>query len=56
VNQLERSVSRIDPESNEVVATVRLGNVPQRVAAGERRVWVTVRAADEALESGGATP
>jgi YVTN family beta-propeller protein len=44
VNQLDRSVSRIDTESNEVVATVRLGNEPQRVAAGEGRVWVTVRA------------
>ena len=53
VNQLDRSVSRIDPDSNEVVSTIRLGNEPHRVAAGEGRVWVTVRApeADVAEQS-----
>ena len=35
------------------MTTIRVGNEPQRVAAGEGRVWVTVRAPDEdeALES-----
>jgi len=52
VNHLAATVSRIDPESNEVVATIGIGNEPQRVAAGEGRVWVTVRApADVADES-----
>ena len=51
VNQLDRTVMRIDPESNEVVATIRPGNEPQRAAAGEGFVWVTVRAPeDEASE------
>ena len=44
VNQLSRTVSRIDPETNEVVATIPIGNEPQRIAAGEGFVWVTVRA------------
>ena len=34
-NSLGRSVSRIDPETNEVVDTIGIGNVPQRLAAGE---------------------
>jgi DNA-binding beta-propeller fold protein YncE/predicted Ser/Thr protein kinase len=52
VNQLDRSLSRLDPETGDVVATIELGNEPQRVAAGEGRVWVTVRLSEEdALES-----
>jgi YVTN family beta-propeller protein len=47
VNQLDGTVSRIDPESNEVVETISVGSEPQRVAAGEGRVWVTVRAPEE---------
>ena len=43
-NSLGRSVSRIDPETNEVVETIGVGNAPQRLAAGAGRVWVTVRA------------
>ena len=57
VNQLAGTISRIDPETNEVVETITVGNEPQRVAAGEGRVWVTVRAPeDEELESGTTTP
>ena len=37
MNQLDRTVMRIDPESGDVVATIALGNEPQRVAAGEGR-------------------
>jgi YVTN family beta-propeller protein len=44
VNQLAGTVSRIDPETNDVVATIPIGNEPQRIAAGEGYVWVTVRA------------
>jgi DNA-binding beta-propeller fold protein YncE len=43
-NRLDRTLSRIDPEGDEVVATIAIGNEPQRVAAGEGAVWVTVRA------------
>lgn len=50
VNITEGTVSRIDPMKNRVVATVHVGNAPQRVAAGLGLVWITVRA-----PSGGAT-
>ena len=43
-SSLDRSVTRIDPESGDVEATIGVGNEPQRVAAGEGGVWVTVRA------------
>jgi len=46
-NQLDRSVSRIDPETSEVTSTIPLGNEPQRLAAGDGRIWVTVRASEE---------
>ena len=46
-NSLDRTVSRIDPETNEVVATIEIRNVPQRIAAGEGAVWVTVQAPPE---------
>ena len=36
-NSLGRSVTRIDPDTNEVAATIPLGNSPQRLAAGEAR-------------------
>ena len=32
-------------------ATIELGNEPQRVAAGEGGVWVTVRAAETETET-----
>ena len=57
MNQLDRTVMRLDPESGDVVATIGIGNEPQRVAAGEGSVWVTVRApADDSLESDATTP
>ena len=40
-------MTRIDPESGDVVATIGIGNEPQRIAAGEGRVWVTVRAPED---------
>ncbi len=46
-SSLDRSVSRIDPETNDVEATIAVGNEPQRVTTGSGRVWVTVRAPDE---------
>ncbi len=57
VNQLDRTVMRIDPESGDVEATIEIGNEPQKVAAGEGFVWVTVRApAEEELEDEGGEP
>jgi YVTN family beta-propeller protein len=46
-NQLDRTVTRIDAGSGEVGKTIRIGNEPQRVAAGEGYVWVTVGAPDD---------
>jgi YVTN family beta-propeller protein len=43
-NSLDRTVNRIDPETGEVTTTIEIGNEPQRVAAGEGAVWVTVQA------------
>jgi YVTN family beta-propeller protein len=48
VNRGDRTIARIDPETNEVVATIELENEPVRAAAGEGAVWVTVQQADEA--------
>ena len=33
---------RIDPRTNRVVATIRIGNRPQGIAAGQGAVWVAV--------------
>jgi DNA-binding beta-propeller fold protein YncE len=49
-NRLEGTVSRIDPETNEVVATIEIGNGLQHIAAGEGAVWVTVQASEEQTE------
>ncbi len=49
-NSLGRSVSRIDPETNEVEATISVGNEPQRVATANGRVWITVRAPEQPVE------
>jgi YVTN family beta-propeller protein len=38
-------VSRIDPETNEVVATISIGNRPQGIIVAQGLVWVTVRKA-----------
>jgi streptogramin lyase len=51
-NKLDRTITRIDPDKGEAVATIPLGNDPQRLAAGEGRVWVTVRASGKAGEDG----
>ncbi len=57
VNQLDRTVMRLDPESGDVVATIGIGNEPQRIASGEGAVWVTVQApAEEELESDTTAP
>jgi YVTN family beta-propeller protein len=40
----DRAVSRIDPETSKVSTTIRLGNVPRRLAVGAGRIWVTVGA------------
>ena len=36
----DRSVSRIDPETKEIVKTFKPGGVPSEIAAGEGAVWV----------------
>ena len=43
-SSLDRTVTRLDPETGEVVATIEIGNEPQRMAAGGGAVWVSVRA------------
>ena len=45
---LDRTVARLDPATGETVATIEIGNEPQRVAAGGGAVWVSVRAAEQA--------
>jgi DNA-binding beta-propeller fold protein YncE len=35
------SVSRIDPESGDVVGTIPVGAIPLEVAVGEGSVWVS---------------
>ena len=42
LNSLRGTVSRIDPKTNRVAATVRLGNTPRQIAVGSAGVWVTV--------------
>ena len=57
VNQLDRTVMRLDPDRATSSRTIGVGNEPQRVAAGEGSVWVTVRApAEDSLESDATTP
>jgi YVTN family beta-propeller protein len=43
-NSGDGTVSRIDPSTSKVVATIDVGNRPERIAAGRDRVWVTVQA------------
>jgi YVTN family beta-propeller protein len=43
-NTGSRTLSRIDPATNEVVATIPLGNAPAGIAFGEDLVWVAVQA------------
>jgi DNA-binding beta-propeller fold protein YncE len=47
VNRSEGTVSRVDPELNEVAETITIGNVPRGVAAGGGAVWVTVGASGD---------
>jgi serine/threonine-protein kinase len=44
LNRNDGTVSRIDPDRNEVVATIAIGREPRRIAAGGKAVWVTVAA------------
>ena len=37
-------MSRIDPGTNEVVATIDVGNAPSGIAFADGFVWVTVQA------------
>jgi YVTN family beta-propeller protein len=41
VANADRTISRIDPQSNRVTATIPIGNVPNGIAADEHGVWVT---------------
>ena len=43
-NEFDGTVSRIDPETNKVVATITVGHSPGSVGVGYGRVWVAVRA------------
>ena len=47
-SSLDRTVTRLDPATGEIVATIELGNEPQRLAAGGDAVWVSVRAPEPA--------
>ena len=40
-NTLDGTVSRIDPATRRVVATIRVGGLPRGVAVGDEAVWVT---------------
>jgi len=42
-NQLDHTVSRIDQDANDVMATVDVRSEPGGVAAGAGSDWVTVR-------------
>jgi serine/threonine protein kinase len=46
-NRLDRSLTRLDPDTGDVVATTRLGNEPQRVAVGDGFVWLSVRGPEQ---------
>jgi DNA-binding beta-propeller fold protein YncE len=41
-NHCDGTVSRIDPETDEVVTTIELGLFPQWLAAAGEHVWVGV--------------
>jgi YVTN family beta-propeller protein len=46
-NSGDGTVSRIDPRTRTVVATIRVGNRPVGIAAGGGLVWVTVQAKEK---------
>ena len=43
-NAADGTVSRIDPETNEVVKTITVGNAPAGIAVVDGSVWVSVQA------------
>jgi YVTN family beta-propeller protein len=43
-NSAGRTVSRIDPATNQVVRTIPVGNVPVGIAIAGGLVWVTIEA------------
>ena len=43
-NSLDGTVSRIDPDANQVTATIEVGEAPQSVTVAHDLVWVTVQA------------
>jgi DNA-binding beta-propeller fold protein YncE len=45
-NAVEGTVSRIDPQSSRVVATIGLRGAPTAIAAGPSGVWVVSESAD----------
>ena len=45
-NASDGTVSRIDPETNEVVKTIEVGNAPAGIAVSDGLVWVSVQAPD----------
>ena len=42
-NSLDGTVTRVDPQTNKVVATIKLGHTPSWVAIGGGRIWVSVQ-------------
>ena len=43
-NRADRTVSRIDPATNEVVGTIEVENAPAGIAVSDGFVWVAVEA------------
>ena len=50
-NAASGTISRIDTGTNEVVATIEIGNVPSGIAVVDGLVWVTVQAPVGLLEA-----
>jgi YVTN family beta-propeller protein len=46
VNRDDATVSRIDPETNEVVATIALAHRPAGIAVSDDTVWVAIQPLD----------
>jgi YVTN family beta-propeller protein len=43
-NSADRTVSRIDPATNEVTRTIEIGNAPAGIAVADGLVWLAVAA------------
>ena len=41
VNARGRTISRIDPATNTVVATIAVTGTPSAITSGEGKIWVT---------------